>query len=57
MSKLQTIDEVIQSKRAAFMKSNKEVQTIIGQVKLLNFTRMALETEFDAIKKRVNEDS
>ncbi|CAF0749620.1 unnamed protein product [Adineta steineri] len=51
VSKLKTIDEIIQSKKAAFDRANKDVRVINNNLMLLDFTRDALQVEVDAIKK------
>ncbi|CAF1015902.1 unnamed protein product [Adineta ricciae] len=51
VTKPKTINEIIQSKKAAFDKANRDVRAINDHLMLLDFTRDALQNEVDAIKR------
>jgi len=50
VSKSKTIEEIIQSKKAAYDKANKDVRAIGTKLSLLDFARDALQNEVNDIK-------
>jgi hypothetical protein len=50
VSKFKTIDEIIQSKKAAYDKARKDVRTISGRLVQLEYVRNVLQNEVNSIK-------
>jgi GTPase SAR1 family protein len=50
VSKLKTIDEIIQSKKAAYDKARRDIRTISGRLVQLEYVRNVLENEVNSIK-------